>query len=332
MTHTGFSGKPEMRAGAPVVAPPPEGTPGKRRRRPGRSRHMAAWQETPSPVARIIKALVLIGLTLAILYPMYTIVLTSISTQGSVNESGGMVTVPGEITFNAYSQILTGGVVTRSILVSVFVTGVGTLISMVTSVMAAYGLSSRGSLFHRGLLLFFIVTMFFGAGMIPTYLLISNLGLIDSLWALILPGAVSAFNLLILRNFFMGIDRSFIDAARIDGASEWRILGSIVVPMSKAVIAVISLFYGVMYWNNYFSALLYLNDNAKWPLQLVLRSYVLQGQPVPGADSTDIAGADVAGLPIKMAITMFAVIPILLVYPFVQRHFTKGVIFGAIKG
>src|SRR5699024_3784832 len=228
--------------------------------------------------------------------------------------------------------LLSGGVVTRSILVSTFVTGVGTTLSMVVSTLAAYGLSRPGSTFHRGLLFFFVATMFFGAGMIPTYLLISSLGLIDSLWALILPGAVSAFNLLILRNFFMGIDRSFIDAARIDGASELRILLSIVIPMSKAVIAVISLFYGVMYWNNYFSALLYLNGSSKWPLQLVLRSYVLQGQPVPGADATDMAGADVAGLPIKMAITMFAVIPILLVYPFVQRHFTKGVIFGAIKG
>lgn len=293
---------------------------------------MAAWQETPSIPARIAKALALVGITLAVLYPMYTIVLTSISTQGSVNESGGMVSVPRGITFAAYSQLLSGGVVTRSMLVSIFVTGAGTLISMTVSVLAAYGLSRTGTLFHRGLLLFFVITMFFGAGMIPTYLLISSLGLIDSLWALILPGSVSAFNLLILRNFFMGIDRSFIDAARIDGASEWRILLRIVMPMSKAVIAVISLFYGVMYWNNYFSALLYLNDSAKWPLQLVLRSYVLQGQPVPGADAADTAGAEVAGLPIKMAITMFAVIPILLVYPLVQRHFTKGVIFGAIKG
>ena len=266
------------------------------------------------------------------MHPMCTVMLTSISPQTSVNVSGGMVTIPRGVTFQAYKQILTGGVVTQSILVSIFVTGVGTLLATGVSIMAAYGLSRPGSMFHRALLLFFVITMFFGAGMIPTYLLVSNLGLIDSPWSLILPSAVSAFNLLILRKFFMGIDRSITEAARIDGASDWRILGSIVIPMSKAVIAVIALFYGVMYWNSFFNAMLYLNDSSKWPLQLVLRSYVLQGQPVPGADAVDTGGAEVAGLPIKMAITVVAVIPILLVYPLIQRHFTKGVIFGAIKG
>lgn len=215
------------------------------------------------------------------MHPMCTVMLTSISPQTSVNVSGGMVTIPRGVTFQAYKQILTGGVVTQSILVSIFVTGVGTLLATGVSIMAAYGLSRPGSMFHRALLLFFVITMFFGAGMIPTYLLVSNLGLIDSLWSLILPSAVSAFNLLILRNFFMGIDRSITEAARIDGASDWRILGSIVIPMSKAVIAVIALFYGVMYWNSFFNAMLYLNDSSKWPLQLVLRSYVLQASRFP---------------------------------------------------
>lgn len=332
MTHTGFSGKADSTSAVPPLAPPPKDGSARRSARPRRSRHRPAWQEAPSLPARIGKIAALAVITLVVLYPMYTVMLTSISPQTSVNESGGMVTIPRGVTFQAYQQILTGGVVTQSILVSIFVTGVGTLLATGVSIMAAYGLSRPGSMFHRALLLFFVITMFFGAGMIPTYLLVSNLGLIDSLWSLILPSAVSAFNLLILRNFFMGIDRSITEAARIDGASDWRILGSIVIPMSKAVIAVIALFYGVMYWNSFFNAMLYLNDSSKWPLQLVLRSYVLQGQPVPGADAVDTGGAEVAGLPIKMAITVVAVIPILLVYPLIQRHFTKGVIFGAIKG
>lgn len=170
--------------------------------------------------------------------------------------------------------------------------------------------------------------------MIPTYLLVSNLGLIDSLWALILPGAVSAFNVLILRSFFTGIDPAITEAAKIDGAGDFRILGRIVLPMSTAVVAVVALFYGGGYFNAFFNAMLYLNDNTLWPLQLVLRSYVLQGVTLPGsgAGQVDVATGAVTGLPVKMAIMVLAVIPILAVYPFVQRHFTKGVIFGAVKG
>ncbi|HLT62411.1 MAG TPA: carbohydrate ABC transporter permease, partial [Microlunatus sp.] len=207
-------------------------------------------------------------------------------------------------------------------------------LSTTVSILAAYGLSKPSSLGHRPILFVFLITMFFGAGMIPTYLLVSNLGLINSYWALILPTAVSAFNVLILRNFFMGIEPGILEAARIDGAGEWRILGRIVLPMSGAVIAVVALFYGVGYFNAFFNAMLYINDNEKWPLQLVLRSYVLQGANLPGGPTaTDShATGTVAGLPVKMAVMVLALIPILIVYPFVQRHFTKGVIFGAIKG
>src|SRR5699024_6975770 len=209
MTHTGYARQDDLQAGAPVVGPEPGRIAGPRRKRRWRgSKYRPAWQGRPSWSSRIAKTVVLAVVTLIVLYPMYTVFLTSISTQGSVNRSGGMVSTPGELTLQAYDQIVNGGVVTKSILVSIFVTGVGTLIATTVSAMAAYGLSRPGSLFHRALLMFFVITMFFGAGMIPTFLLISGLGLIDSLWALILPGAVSAFNMLILRNFFMGIDRS----------------------------------------------------------------------------------------------------------------------------
>ncbi|MVA75509.1 ABC transporter permease subunit [Auraticoccus sp. F435] len=302
----------------------------RRRRRPaGRP----VWEEPPSRLGLALKGLVLVLVVLAVAFPLYTVVLTSFSTQAETIRTGGLVVVPGELTLEAYRQILSGGVVTRAAVVSVGITAVGTVLSMVVSVMAAYGLSRPGSLLHTPLLFVFLVTMFFGAGLIPTYLLVSGLGLIDSYWALILPGAVSAFNVLILRNFFMGIDGSILDAARIDGAGEWRILLRIVIPLSGAVLAVVALFYGVGYFNAFFNAVLYINDNAKWPLQLVLRSYVLQGVALPGGgDPTSSVSGAVAGLPIKMAVVVLAVVPILLVYPFVQRHFTKGVIFGAIKG
>lgn len=299
-----------------------------------RGKDRPVWEEDPNPVGLLVKGLVLLAVVSAVLFPLYTIVLTSLSSQADVTRSGGLVTVPGTLSLAAYEQILSGGIVTQATLVSVGVTTVGTLLSTTVSILAAYGLSRPGSLWHRQILFVFLITMFFGAGMIPTYLLVSNLGLIDSLWSLILPTAVSAFNVLILRSFFMGIDREILDAARVDGASDWLVLGKIVLPMSKAAIAVVSLFYGVTYWNAFFNAMLYINDNAKWPLQLVLRSYVLQGVTLPGSGTgqVDVGEGAVTGLPVKMAVLVLAVIPVLIVYPFVQRHFTKGVILGAIKG
>ena len=298
------------------------------------SKHRPTWEGRPSAGGQLVKGVVLAVVVLVVLFPLYTVVLTSLSTQAETIKVGGLVTVPGELTISAYTQILSGGIVTRAALVSTGITVVGTLISTVVSVLAAYGLSRPSSFGHRPILFLFLITMFFGAGMIPTYLLVSNLNLIDTYWALILPGAVSAFNVLILRNFFMGIDSAILDAARIDGAGEWRILGRIVLPMSRAVTAVVALFYGVGYWNAFFNAILYINDNAKWPLQLVLRSYVLQGVTLPGSGvgQVDVGSGAVTGLPIKMAVMVLAIVPILLVYPFVQRHFTKGVIFGAVKG
>lgn len=293
------------------------------------------WAERPPLVERIGKVLALVLITLVVLVPLYTVVLTSLSTEETITRAGGMVLVPGELTLDAYATILSGNVVSRSILVSLGVTAVGTLLSTAVSVLAAYGLSRTDSVLHRPLLFVFLITMFFSAGMIPAYLLVSSLGLINSYWALILPGAVSAFNILILRAFFMGVDRSILEAARIDGAGEFRVLAKIVLPMSGAVIAVVALFYGVGYWNSFFSAMLYLTDQGKWPLQLVLRSYVLEGVQLPGSELTPAGvtgAAPPASLALKMAIVVLALVPILVIYPFVQKHFTKGVIFGAIKG
>jgi putative aldouronate transport system permease protein len=289
-----------------------------------------AWEEEPGPAAKIGKAAVLTMVVIAVLGPLYSIVLTSLSSQATITSAGGMVIVPGEISLDAYSQILNGGVVTRAVLLSVGVTAVGTLLSMVVSVLCAYGLSRPGSFAHTPLLFTLLLTMFFSAGMIPAFLLVSGLGLINTYWALILPSAISVFNIIILRGFFMGIDRGILDSARIDGASEWRILGQIVLPMSKAVTAVIALFYGVGYWNAFFNAVLYINDSAMNPLQVVLRSYVLQGVMIPGQIAVGQGAAP--SLALQMAVLVVAVMPILMVYPLLQKHFTKGVMIGAVKG
>lgn len=316
------------------VATATTGPNGEPLRRKHRNPDRPSYEEPPNPIGTVLKVIVLVAITLAVLYPLWTIVITSLSDNEAVTKAGGMVSLPTSLSLSAYTQILEGGIVTRAALVSIFVTGVGTLLSTVVSIMAAYGLSRPGSFAHRPILFIFLITMFFGAGMIPTYLVVTGLGLKDSLWSLILPGAVSAFNVLILRNFFMAVEPAIVEAARIDGAGDWRILLRIVLPMSRAVVAVVALFYGVGYWNAFFNAMLYIDNNDKWPLQLVLRSYVLQGVTMPGSAPTtvDVQTGTVTGLPIKMAVVVLAVIPILVIYPFVQKHFTKGVIFGAVKG
>jgi multiple sugar transport system permease protein/putative aldouronate transport system permease protein len=295
------------------------------------------WEEPPGPVGLTLKGVTL-GLVLAaVLVPLYSVVLTSFSTQQSINDAGGLVLVPRGLTLESYRHILSGGVVTRALVVSLVLTSVGTVISMAVSVPAAYGLSRSGSFGHRTLLMFMVVTMFFGGGLIPTFLVVSALGGYDQYWALVLPGAVSVFNILVLRAFFASTAPELIDSARIDGAGEWRILGSIVLPTSRAVIAVISLFYGVGYWNSFFNVILYMPaDSQKWPLQMVLYSYVTQGFSMAGAGSSGtgafLGRVQLAPLSLQMAVVVLTLVPILLVYPFLQKHFTKGMLTGAIKG
>nr|WP_062334874.1 carbohydrate ABC transporter permease [Herbidospora sakaeratensis] len=293
------------------------------------------WQERPTVFGLTLKTVVLTLIVLAMVYPIYVVVLTSLSTARTVTEAGGLVTLPGELSLDAYRELFGGGVVTRAVLVSTGVTVVGTVLSLGLTIFAAYGLSRPGSVLHRPLLFLFLLTFLFTPGMIPSYLIVRELGLIDSYWSLILPTAVSAFNLVVMRAFFMNIPGEVLDSARIDGASDFRILWRIVLPMSKGVTAVIGLFYAVGYWNAFFNAVLYINDNGKWPLQLILRQYVQQGMNlVPNQRAVDtVAGyALPPNLAIKMAIIVVALVPVLLIYPFVQRHFTKGVIIGAVKG
>ncbi|TDD29669.1 carbohydrate ABC transporter permease [Kribbella turkmenica] len=295
------------------------------------------WEEEPSGIARLSRPLVLALVALAVTFPLYVVVVTSLSTTEAVTRAGGLVVVPRELTVAAYAQLLSGGVVTRALVISVLITVVGTAFSLGITVLAAYGLSRPGSLFHRPLLFVVLLTFLFGPGIIPSYLVVNALGLIDSYASLVLPTAVSAFNLIVMRSFFMGIPGELIDSARIDGAGEFAILRRIVLPLSKAVVAVVGLFYAVGYWNAFFNALLYINDNNKWPLQMVLRTYIVQAQVLPTgaggvASGTGLGMAPAPSLAIKMAIVVIAIVPVLLVYPFIQRHFTKGVIIGAVKG
>ncbi|GLH96482.1 ABC transporter permease [Phytohabitans aurantiacus] len=282
-------------------------------------------------VGSFLKFLALSVMVLVVLIPMWSVLVTSLASRETLAEAGGsMVFLPKEIDFTAYQTILSGGIVTRALWISTLVTVAGTAISLTFTVLAAYGLSRPGSVGHRPILFYFLLTFLIYPGLVPTYLVVTGVGLKDSLWSLILPTAISVFNLVVMRGFFQNIPQDLLDSARIDGAGEFRILLRIVMPLSKAVIAVVGLFYAVGYWNAWFNALLFIDNSDKFPLQIVLRSMILLGQ------SPQFSGATTGSLPptesIKMAVVVLTILPILVIYPFVQRHFIKGVILGAIKG
>jgi len=288
-----------------------------------------AWLERENHLERVVKIGVFAVVLAAVIYPFLSVLATSLASEPDVIKNGGLVIWPEHPTLNAYRTIFAGGVVTRAIWVSTGITTVGTLLSLAVTIGMAYGLSRR-VFAGRFFLLLALFTLLFTPGIIPNYLAVKQYGLLNTYAALILPVLVSAFNLVILRQFFMNIPSELLDSARIDGANDWDILVKIVIPLSKAVIAVVALFYAVSYWNDFFTALLYLNDSAMWPLQLVLRLYVVQGAPLPSAG--DVVENAPPLQSIQMAVVVVAMLPILCVYPFLQRYFTRGVLSGAVKG
>ncbi|GLW08133.1 ABC transporter permease [Microtetraspora sp. NBRC 13810] len=299
-----------------------------------RSRARAAVPgRTPaSPPWRAAKGVLLLICCLLVIVPFLSIVATSLADNEQVTEAGGFVLWPERPSFAAYSAVLAGGVVTRALAVSVGVTVAGTALALLSSITLAYGLSRPGTFGHRPVLMILLFSLLFTPGVIPSYLLIKQLGLINSYWSLILPTMVNAFNVIVLRAFFMGLPRELLDAARIDGANALQILRRIVVPLSRAAIAVVGLFYAVSFWNAFFNAMLYMNESESWPMQLVLRTYVVNNAAI-GAGEVSVAGAALPpSYALQAAILVLSIVPIVVVYPFLQRHLRKGVMIGAVKG
>nr|WP_246482897.1 carbohydrate ABC transporter permease [Brachybacterium halotolerans] len=294
----------------------------------GRSER-AAWMERPSPGLSVLKGLLIAVVTISIVVPMLVVVSTSFASSDQIRDAGGYVLFPTDPTLEAYRTIFKSPLVFRAIGVSAFITVVGTLLALFVTITMAYALS-RPVLFGKPMLMAIIVTLFFSPGLIPMYLMVKQLHLLDTIWSLILPGLFAGFNFIVMRSFFMGIPKELLESAKIDGASDFTILLRIVLPLSKAVIAVIGLFYAVGFWNSFFNALLYINDQSLWPIQMILRSYVIQGSSM----TADALGVSQAPPPqsIKMAVVVVALAPIVVVYPFLQKYFSKGVITGAIKG
>jgi putative aldouronate transport system permease protein len=284
--------------------------------------------EKPRPATQAAKAVALTAVVLLVCVPFVVILSTSLAAPREVVANGGWVLWPEDPTLQAYRDILDGGIVTHALAVSAGVTVVGTLLSLACTVTLAYALSRPGVFGGKPVLLLVLFTFLFPPGMIPSFLLVKELDLLGSYGSLVFPVLVNVFNLVVLRGFFQGIPEELYEAARLDGAGDWRVLWSIVLPLSKAALAVVGLFYAVAYWNSWFYASLYLESD-RWPLQQVLRTYVVAGS---GLTDTTTGEATVnAPQTIQMAVLVIATVPILLVYPFLQKYFTKGVLTGAVK-
>ena len=279
-----------------------------------------------------LNAFVLILITLITFYPLYYVLITSIS-NGMMVMQGKVRLYPIGVTFDSYKSITSDPQLFRSLWNSVLYTVVGTLINIIMSCLCAFPLSRRtfsGKKFFTGMI---VVTMFFSGGMIPSYLVVKELELMDTMWAIVLPVAINTYNMIIIRTSFQSLPESLFESAQLDGANDFTILFRIALPLSKAVLATMVLFYSVSHWNSYFSAMLYLDSKDKYPLQIILRNKLISGlfseEASQSGGSTSFTVTDST---LRAAVIMFTTLPILVVYPFVQKYFVKGVMIGSLKG
>lgn len=267
-------------------------------------------------------------LALITLYPFLYVVFASVSEPVKLLGNTDMLLLPAGFTLNAYKKVFANSSIYTGYMNTIFYVTAGTAINIVSTCMAAYVLSRKQLMLRRFFTLMFIFTMYFNGGLIPNYLLIKDLGMIDSRLALIIPGAVSTFNLMIMITGFESIPQALEESARIDGANDWVILFRIVMPLAKPTIMVIMLYYAVGHWNSWFNAMLYIRDSGKMPLQMFLRDILTRSQLGAMAGQMDVEDV---GQTIKYATIIVSTVPILCVYPFIQKHFVKGVMVGAVK-
>ncbi|OMF21099.1 ABC transporter permease [Paenibacillus sp. FSL H8-0548] len=274
--------------------------------------------------------MVLLGIIgLVTVLPFIHVFGSSFATAGEI-ASKKFLLIPTEFTLDAYRYIFSTSTLTRSMLVSIGVTAFGTIWSMLISVLTAYGLSRKDLMGRNWIMFLFVFTMLFNGGMIPTFLAVKETGLLNSYLALIIPVSINVFNMIILKTFFQGLPDALEESAKIDGCNDFGILFRIIIPCSLPAIATISLFYAVTYWNTYMHAILYLSDAAKWPAQVLLRQIIVlaSGLSYDNAVYTDVPPPSQA---VKMAVIVVATVPVLLVYPFLQKHFAKGALLGSVK-
>ena len=275
---------------------------------------------------------------LIVAYPLYFVIISSFSDPVAV--AGGKVTLyPVGITLDGYAKVFKTSEVMRGFANSLLYTFTGVAVNLLCTLPTSYALSRKDFPLRNPITFFYMVTMFVGGGMIPSYLVIKNTGLLNTMWALVIPGAVGVYNMIVARTFFItNIPLELMEAAKLDGCGNTRFFISIVLPLSGAIIAILFLYYGVGHWNSYFSALLYIDDREKWPLQLELRNILLQNSV--NMTKTTMTAEELAEKErqealkemMKYSLIIISSIPVLIIYPFVQKYFVKGVMIGSVKG
>ncbi|WP_168119601.1 carbohydrate ABC transporter permease [Paenibacillus sp. HB172176] len=278
-----------------------------------------------------VNLLLLLLLALLTLYPfLYTLTMSLSSPVDS--KLPGLHLLPLDPTWGSYAKVLEQAGIGRAFLNTIVRTALGIVLVLAFTSLTAYPLSRKSFPHRAGLMKLYVFSMLFSGGLIPMYLLVQNLGLLNSVWALVLPTSVSAFNMIIMRNFFQSIPEEIIDSAKIDGAGEWRTYLSIVLPLSLPVMAVVALWAGVSNWNAWFDAMIYIQDMDKQVLQLFVRRIVIDGEDVIASQTEVLHATTYTKETLKAATVMVATLPILFIYPFVQRFFVKGIMLGSVKG
>lgn len=289
------------------------------------------WQDRLFNGANTI---LMVLILLVIAYPLYFVIVASF-TKPEVVQNSVLLLYPKELFLKGYKKTLSYAPLWRGYFNSIVYTICKTLFSVFATAITAYPLSVQKLPGRKGIMFLFVFTMFFSGGLIPSYLLVRSLGLYDSMWTLIFPGLLSVYNIIVCRSFFESIPRELSEAAEVDGCSYFRYFFSILLPLSKAVLAVLALFYGSAIWNDYFSSLIYLSSEEKMPLQVVLRNLLLLGQ-VNGMsraiDPKSLAEQQQTSEQMKYCVIIASTLPLLLAYPFLQKHFAKGVLLGSVKG
>lgn len=283
-------------------------------------------------VFTLINTLLMIFLMIITLYPFLYVLFASLSDPNEFIAHSGTLLYPLSPNLDSYWAVLNNPNILIGYKNTIFIVVVGTGINLLMTCVGAYFLSRTGPMLKKPIMILITVTMFVDGGMIPNYLLVRDLGMYDTLWALIIPGAISTYNMIIMRTMFQSIPASLEESARIDGAGEWTILFKLILPLSIPTIAVIGLFYAVGHWNSWFSANIYLRDKNKFPLQLILRDIVVKSEVDDMTIGAAFGNSYAMSFTIKYATVIVATVPILILYPWIQKYFVKGVMIGSLKG
>jgi putative aldouronate transport system permease protein len=285
-----------------------------------------------SKVLDLVVHVTMLLVAAACLVPLLNILAYSFSTTHSIAK-GGITLLPKEFSWAGYEAVLRDSLIPRSFLNAVIITAGGTALNTAMTILTAYPLSKRHLPFRKYYLILIIATMFFSGGLIPSFILVKSLGMYNTYWALILPSALSVWNVMIMMSFFRSFPVELEESAKLDGAGDLAVIAKIIIPLSMAPIVTIALFYAVGHWNSYFQALIYLRDVKKFPLQLLLREIVLDQQMA--ADLATRTGMDekpVSSESVKYSTLVISIVPMLIVYPYIQRYFVKGIMIGSLKG